>query len=199
MVFVSGDKINSFIEEKTILNCPNCSSNSLYIQAWLETPHLFFAPIFPGPLRCFGACQKCNFEIPYFKMQGLLKLEADAIKEKVRKPIWLYSGVSIGVLIILFVWYLMIMEKLNTEKYVESPQINDVFDIKLKPGEYTLYKVVSIDKDSVFVSPNKWITDGEKGIVDLRRKEYHDYTFGFSRNEWRELYNEKTILKGSRE
>jgi len=134
--------------------------------------HVFWIPFFPIGKTGVSVCGNCKQVLKLNQMPPILKMNYDNVKTRTRTPIWAFSGVF---LIVLGVIAISISDKQKGEKvsrFIASPKKDDVFEIKLKDDEYTLYKVKEVVKDTVYFYANKYQTSQETGLSDLVGKEF---------------------------
>ena len=74
------------------------------------------------------------------------------------------------------------------------PQSGDIFQIKTKDNQYTLYKVDEVQGDSVFVKANNYETNSASGLDDLKKKEYSEDILGFTKTELKQMLDKGEII-----
>ena len=77
-----------------------------------------------------------------------------------------------------------------------NPKVDDVFEVK-DGSEYTLYKVQSVEKDSVYFYSNKYETDEESGLDNLKSEgdsSYSEDIYVFSRADLKNMQTKGDLL-----
>ena len=153
--------------------CPNCkNSNVLQINIFQWYVHIFWIPIIPAGKYGVSVCNNCNQVLKEKQMPPSLKFSLDNVKRQAKVPIWNFVGL---LLIGLGVIAAIISGKYKEEKVsklVLAPKKDDIFQIKIKDGVYTLYKVFKVEGEIVFFYSNKYETNQESGLSDLKQKEF---------------------------
>ena len=179
--------------------CPNCrAANSVLINVYQRYAHVFWIPFFPIGKTGISACKGCSQVLKLNQMPESLKLNYENIKSNTRIPVWTFIGVFlIGAGIIAGV----VSENQKAEKVGKlllAPKKNDVFQIKLKDDQYTLYKVQKVERDTVYFVANKFVTDQESGISELTDKGDQAFdestTYGISIPKLVEMNNSDKIV-----
>ena len=75
-----------------------------------------------------------------------------------------------------------------------TPQVGDIFEVKTKDNQYTLYKVDQVQGDSVFIQSSNFEANKVTGLDDLKKKDYSSDVYGFSKSELKEMLNKGEIL-----
>jgi len=176
--------------------CPNCqTTNSVQIGVYQRYAHVFWIPFFPIGKTGVSACGHCQQVLKSGQMPPALKLVYDNVKARTRIPVWHFSGLFLVALIVIAV---IISDQKRGEKvgkYILAPKVNDVYEVKEKDEKYTLYKVQRIAGDTVFFVVNKYQTNQETGLDDLKSKEY-DMTvqYGLVRSKLQEMNSKDEII-----
>lgn len=162
--------------------CPNCrTANSIQMNIYQRYAHVFWIPFFPIGKTGVSVCESCRQVLQLKQMPESLKPAYDNAKSNTRIPVWTFIGVF---LIAAGIVAGVISEKQTAEKVgklILAPKVNDVFEIKLKDEEFTLYKVTKVAHDTVYFVANKYTTNQESGLTDLRTKGYDESsTYGVS-------------------
>ena len=153
--------------------CPNCrTTNSVQITVYQRYAHIFWIPMFPIGKTGVSVCVNCRQVLKLKEMPSGLRLAYDNLKADTRIPIWHFSGLALIVVAIIAV---SISEKNKAEKVsklILNPKTGDLFELKIKDTVYTLYKVLKVEKDTVFFFANQYHTNVEAGLDDLKKKPF---------------------------
>lgn len=144
-------KIKKFTDN--LQHCPFCKTFDLQVEVYRDYYHLYFIPLVAlGDKSAKIRCKSCGEPI------------RSETREKeyiisVRTPFYLYSfPILIAVTIALVIgndYY----NRSQTNKYLEHPEINDVYSIKSNANKFDSYyftKIIAIEKDSIRMLHNKF-------------------------------------------
>ncbi len=111
-----------------------------------------------------------------------------------KNPIWSYFGSFLVTLSIGFGIYNYFQSNNETEKYVQSPRINDVYGIKDANGFYYTFRIDKISNDSIYATENDYKVGMSYEIEDLNKIEnYTNNKISYSKKELENLYKEDKI------
>lgn len=82
----------------------------------------------------------------------------------------MFVGTALIVLVVIMSAFEGIKRAKQNAALILAPKAGDIFEIKTKDLNYTLYKVSSVNGDSVFVQPNLYETDRSSGISSIKSK-----------------------------
>jgi hypothetical protein len=172
-MIVYGTKTTLLKSEITWDQCPSCGkANCIQMNVFQRYVHLFWIPFLPAGKTGVSQCTNCRQVLQLKQMPPALKLSYDNLKTDTKTPLWNFIGiVLIGIALVGF----SIQSKNKAErvsKMVLAPKAGDIFEIKLKEDAYTLFKVSKVAGDTVYVADNKYQTNQESGLNDLKNKEY---------------------------
>ena len=172
-MIVYGTKTTLLKSEITWDQCPSCGkANCVQMNVFQRYVHLFWIPFLPAGKTGVSQCTNCRQVLQLKQMPPSLKLSYDNLKTNTKTPLWNFIGI---VLIGLALAGFSIQSKNQAErvsKMVLAPKAGDIFEIKLKEDVYTLFKVSKVTGDTVYVADNKYQTNQESGLSDLRNKDY---------------------------
>jgi len=197
MIFY-GTKSKEIAKEQLTDKCQNCKTqNSISMHVFQKYAHVFWIPFFPLGKTGVSECDHCKQVLKLKEMPSDLKTSYENLNGQNKTPIWMYSGLALTACLITIA---VIAGEKNDEKNAElilTPQSGDIFEIKTKDNQYTLYKVDQVEGDSVFVQVNKYEVNKLSGLADLKRKESNSYTdeeFAFTKSELKEMLSKGEIL-----
>ncbi|MGY4536611.1 phage FluMu protein Com [Mucilaginibacter sp. UYNi724] len=175
--------------------CPNCNTlNSMQMNIAQKWAHIFWIPFFPIGKTGVSQCTHCQQVLALKNMTPMLKLSYENMRSDTKIPLWTFSGIAVIIAISIFV---VIHEKQNADritKMIPTLQKNDVLHLKLANNAYSLSKVTGIHGDSVFFVNNKFQTDVETGLDDLKNKKYDTEERFFTISEIKDLYKKDELL-----
>ena len=176
-MLIYGSKTTQLAKENVTGNCPNCGTpNAVDLYVFQKYAHVFWIPLFPAGKVTLSQCTHCKQVLKPKEMSSALMDANNHLKAQSRTPVWTFTGLAlIAVLITIGV----INDKKNDERNAQlilAPKEGDIFEVKTKHNQYTLYKVASVTGESVFLYPNQYETNKLTGLDDLKRKGDNAYT-----------------------
>ena len=194
-MIIYGSKNKEIAKEHLVDKCPNCGKqNSLDLYVFQKYAHAFWIPFFPLGKTGVSQCDHCKQVLKLNEMPPFLRTAYDNLKSQGKTPIWTFSGLA---LVAVLITVIVISEKKKDEKNAKlilSPQNGDIFEIKTKDNQYTLYKVNQVQGDSVFIQANNYETNKITGLDDLKNKEYSEEILGFTKTELKQMLDDDIIL-----
>ena len=202
-MIIYGSKSKELAKEVLMDKCPNCGTqNSIDMHVFQKYAHVFWIPFFPLGKTGVSQCDHCKQVLKLKEMPTSLKTSYENLKAQTKLPIWMFSGLG---LLVIFIAAAVISGKKQDErnaKLILAPKNGDVFEIKTKENQYTLYKVDEVQADSVFIRTNNFETNKASGIADLKRKgddSFSEEVYGFSKVELKKMLEQGEIIDINRE
>jgi predicted nucleic-acid-binding Zn-ribbon protein len=178
--------------------CPKCDSpNSLDFSIYRRYTHLTLIPLFPVGKYVNIQCSNCNefFDYDDLNEQSQLQLK----KEKIKSPLWMYSGCILLVLSLLFFVNNYLEAKDKSAIYLENPTVGDIYHIKFSNGYYSTMRIDQVTKDSIYTVHNDFEAYLPYEIKDIDKQEnYSKRKINYSKTEIEKLYKEGEIIEISR-
>ncbi|WP_109302119.1 zinc-ribbon domain-containing protein [Aquimarina sp. AU474] len=196
MIIYGGKAVHlKSVQSKTGI-CPSCKTQgSLLISVFRKHAHVFWIPLFPIGKKGISQCQHCKNVLKTNEMPKPIKREYDNLKNRTKGPIWQFSG--LGIIVILMAWgsYASAADKKQESEYITFPKEGDIYEYKIKTGSYSTLKVISVSKDSVFISPNEYEISKITKIHKIDKPEnYAEFSYAISKNKLKEMYDSKEVL-----
>lgn len=170
--------------------CPSCKAFDLGIEIYRDYYHLYFIPLVAlGDKTAKIRCKSCGEPLRS-------EMREKEYVNSCRTPFYLYSIPILILIIILLIFLNDYYNKDRTRKYVESPQINDVYSIKSDANKFDSYyftKIIDIKSDSILMLHSKfeylYLQD------DFSDKDYFvkDDTLLFTRKEVKKMLDSSEI------
>lgn len=194
-MIIYGSRNKEIIKEHITDKCSNCGTqNSIDMHVFQKYAHVFWIPFFPIGKTGISQCDHCKQVLKLKEMPSSLATAYENLKAQTKTPIWMFAGLFlVAALITLGV----INDKKNDEKnaqFVVAPKAGDIFEIKTKDNQYTLFKVKQVKGDSVFVQINNYEVNKVTGLDDLKEKEFSEDLYGLSKEALKEMLNNGEIL-----
>jgi hypothetical protein len=197
-MIIYGSNTKQLAKEVLTDICPNCGTqNSVELYVFQKYAHVFWIPFLLLGKTAVSQCDHCKQVLKIKEMPSSLKTAYDNLKSQTKTPIWTFSGLA---LVAVLITVGILNDKKNDEKnakLVLTPQSGDIFEIKTKDDQYTLYKVENIEGDSAFIRINQFETNKVTGLADLKRKgesAYSEDVFPFSKTELKIMLDKGEIL-----
>lgn len=153
--------------------CANCNNaNSIEMNVFQRWAHIFWIPFFPIGKTGVSQCMHCKQVLTLKQMPEMLRISYSNLKSQAKTPIWTFSGLLLLAIIIVAVIITGKQKDERVKAMISALKANDVLEIKLDDGNYTLAKVSRVKGDSVFIVVNKFQTDKASGIDKLKKEAY---------------------------
>lgn len=154
-------------------NCPNCNtSGSVQMNVFQRYAHIFWIPVFPIGKTGVSQCTSCRQILKQKEMPASIKLGYENLKTHTKIPVWTFSGLLIIALAIAGFAIADKQKASRVSKMLTSLHKDDVLEVKVKDDQYTLFKVDHVTGNLVYVAFNKFQTNMESSIDDLKDKEF---------------------------
>ncbi|MDN3548074.1 hypothetical protein [Mucilaginibacter aquaedulcis] len=109
-------------------------------------------------------------------MPDPIKLGYENLKTYTKIPLWTYSGLLIIGLAIAGFTFADKQKKTRVNKMIYSLKKDDILEVKLKGDIYTLLKVDHVSGNLVYVAMNKYQSNSETNMDELKSKGYDTST-----------------------
>lgn len=197
-MIVYGTRGKELAKELVSQKCPNCDTqNSVELHVFQQYAHIFWIPFFPIGKKGISQCNNCKQVLQSKQMPPGLADTYDRLRAQEKTPVWMFSGLALLAVLIVAA---AITSKQKDEKntaLIAAPHQGDVFEVKTKANQYTLYKVAEIKGDSAYLQLNNYETNKISGLSDLKVKGDAAYTeeiFSFSKAELKEMLQKGEII-----
>ncbi len=133
-------------------SCKNCKAFELEIEVFMDCFHLYYIPFFSlGNKTIKIYCKNCNEVIQNESLENDYKRKTDT-------PLYFFTGTVFFTLLFSAAFiYIQYSDKRDLEM-IENPETGDAYVIKRKINDsvynYSLIKVITINKDTLTVYPN---------------------------------------------
>jgi hypothetical protein len=177
--------------------CPACGTEgSVRLHVLQKYSHILWIPLFPLGKSGVTVCDHCKQALEGKELTPASQSLFSAVKGQHKTPVWMFTGLAIIAALIPLGIYQSSQHDKKVIAMLATPQVGDVYEIKLAARSYTLYKVREVVGDSVFVAPHEYETNKISGLSDLKDKGESAYTeerIGFDRQGLLDLQNDGTI------
>jgi len=182
--------------------CPECGKmDSITVIPEFEYVHFFAIPTIPYKKRFLVYCPDCQetFNPDSFAF-------SHESKHLLKKPLWLYSGLIIAVLVIsgIIVGHKITQHNdyKHSVEYINAPREGDIYEVRSVDNEFTVMKVIAVDNDSIYCRYSSYMSDRESGIEDLYKEPYKNQfeedIFSYTKEDLLSALNDKIVLRITR-
>jgi len=177
------------------VQCPNCKKgDSIIMSIFIKYIHIFWIPVFPYGKNGISQCKYCMHTLAEKDMPPELKSAYNNLKSK-KSSIAYFAGLILISIIITFNTAMDQKNKIDRDKIIENPQVGDVYTVKLATDRYSLLKIEKIIDDVIYVIPNQYEVNKVSGISQLNKPDsYYDELMEFTRDNIKDMYNDKDII-----
>lgn len=177
--------------------CTHCGQLSsvhfIYSQRYF---HVFWIPVFPVGKAGASQCMHCKQVLTEKEMPVATKNDYHAAKSKTKTSVRYFTGLIAFGLFALLLSYKVSRLRAAEKTYIQTPRIGDVYEIKQRNNQYTLYRVAFVDGDKVSVNPHLYEADKSSGLSKIKKQHKNDYSDSFmvfSKKELVDMQNNHII------
>ena len=194
-MIIYGRKGKILAKEAVTDKCPNCQTqNSIDMYIVQNYAHVFWIPLLPIGKTGVSQCSQCKGVLKLREMPLYLMKTYETVKTKTKTPIWMFLGLAIIAVFIIVNLIDSRKKDQNNSTFITAPKAGDIFEIKTKDNQYTLFKTVWVVGDSVYVNINKYTSDKSSGLAAMKNKEYSESVYALSKKELKEMFDKGNIL-----
>jgi hypothetical protein len=176
--------------------CVSCGAQESHILVTGSYAHIFWIPIFPYKKSLTIVCSHCSMETKPKDASPEMKEFAKQLKSTVRLPIYMFAGTAIIAVLIAFFAIQGFMKDQQIEKYLDEPQVNDIYYIydatESTAYKYTIQKVVDVQGDSVSLTVNSFQYNYKPTTLDPQDG-FYNITFTLHKDDIQSLYEGNEI------
>ncbi|MEO6317126.1 MAG: zinc-ribbon domain-containing protein [Chitinophagaceae bacterium] len=202
-MIVYGTRSTELEKELVSEKCANCGTqHSILLHVFQKYAHIFWIPFFPIGKTAVSQCGNCKQVLNLKQMPASLSAACENIKPRSKTPIWMFSGLALLAAIIVAAGIGNHQQTKRNTALILTPKSGDIFEVKTKEHQYTLYKVTAMQGDSALIQINQYETNKESGLSDLKRKGATAYSaeiYAFSRAELNQMFKDGEIIDIDRE
>lgn len=178
-----GKTLTGTVESRNC-NCPECGKYSINYSSQVKYLRVFWIPTVPLRRKGFAYCDECDYWQKQKELPNSMMQEYKVLKSQLRLPKWIFSGLVILTVLILFVANLLRQDAINEKGYLAHPKVGDRYSVKLEDGNYSYYKLVNIQSDSLCFFRDLYVATNLKGLKKLMAQQvYGTDTIKFSKKD----------------
>jgi len=184
--------------ETSHIACVNCGQKDFVKFTVLgKYFHLIFIPVFPTGRKGQSVCANCRHALENAQFNPEYTKEYYRISGKFKTPKRHFGWLFLFAIITPFMLWHQSCNAKEDNGFITSPAIGDRYEIKLGWRSYTLYKVASFTKDSIYFYPSTLEVNKERMLDDdkMLKEENFDKEgiFGLSKKEIIDLRESEKI------
>ncbi len=197
MIF--GQNSKQLKQDSLIDVCSNCKKIAkIDIHVIQKYAHVFWIPTFPMEKLAISHCNNCGFTFKTHQMPPSIKAIAYKLEKESKTPIELWTGLGIFGFIFVLGFFQAALRILKSQNNLNDPKINDVVEVKINQG-FTLYRIDSIVRDSVFVCVNNYGASSQEALNKIKEKNsFSNKTLSFSNQNFKGMFFSGEIINVDR-
>ena len=184
-----------------LLVCPNCETRgNMEFSIYNKHAHVFWIPMFPMRKNGYAQCSNCKQVLESVNMPEEMRLEYDQVRSESKPRSWQFIGLLIVAVGVLMVFLNMQRESKREKEFIHAPQSGDVIEYVTETDNYSTFKIVDIDADTIYFFDNLYETNMKSGIEDIEiPSNYDTVLYMITKQELINLYEEGEIYDVNRE
>lgn len=197
MIIPSFVKKNLNQKKYSHLLCPHCKSQGgINISTFFRYLSILWIPFFAFQKGAQVLCYNCKNEVFKKDQSREIKLAVSNLKSSKGIPAWAFIGaILIATNFIVSEILLQSQDQKNLE-LLANPQANDVYGYLREDKKISIYKVIIVEADTVFISPNKYKIQEKDKLENLDQDTYYkNYYFPKTKDELLKMYEQEIIFK----
>jgi hypothetical protein len=183
-------------------DCSHCHEKDMQLLIYSSYVHIFWIPFFPYKKKAVLHCTHCQQVTEEKDISEEKKTLFKALKSSVSTPKYLFSGLAVLAILIVWLNYKSRESERNELDYLKDPKIGDVYKLvdetELTEYKYYLWKVVDVKPDSLYVSASSFTYNG---VPDELEPEdgFYDIYYSINKDLISEMYDKKEVKEIIRE
>ncbi len=178
-------------------SCPLCKSeDSILMSVFSRHAHIFWIPLFPIGKTVGSQCQNCQEVLDKKNLPSQIKDKYTDLKKGTTIPIWQFAGLFIILIAVAFFSFTNYQSEQNKLSYLDNPQKGDIYTHRIEEGEYnyTTFKIVEVEKDSIFIILNDYGVNVPSGVEEIDKEEnYSPTVFAMAKENVKLMYQKEEI------
>jgi hypothetical protein len=196
-MIIYGSRNKELASEQILEKCPDCGTqNSIDMHVFQKYGHIFWLPMFPLGMHGVSQCDHCKVVHKNNKMPQNLRLAYYNVRAKAKTPIWMFSGLALLGLLIVYGIYGSNKDDERNKQLIVNLKPNDILQLKVPEG-YTNAKITAVRGDSVFYKYNEFVVNKRSGLYKINNEgnSFSEEEEGATKKEMENKYTSKVIFK----
>ena len=195
MFFIFGIRYTFIVLEQMVNACEYCGAeNSVYLNIFQRYFHIFWIPVLPLGKIGNTQCHHCKQVLEAKEMSDEYKAAYKDLKSRAKTPIWTFAGLAVIIVLAIVGSVTSGQHREVMQGRILNPQIGDVYEYKLSPGEYTLLKVAGISGDDISLLDNTQVVNKIRGLVQLQDSPYETGSHVITKMQLAEMVENASII-----
>jgi hypothetical protein len=181
--------------------CPGCNSDELMIvDVYARYLGIFWIPFFPLGKKILVTCPKCSHQPGQHTLPQSLVLECEQLKNNSESPRYLFTGLTLTLLIAVFFIFRSFEQSNQKNEYLFDPKAGDIYEFKKDNDRYSLIKIFKVDEDSLYVQFHVDDTGDENRVNTLLQNgNFSKDRIAFSKDEINKKFKDGNFSKISQD
>jgi len=137
--------------------CLNCESKEIYVIGVSKYAHLFWIPLLPYSKKVHPVCRNCGLKINKRDISQRMINKISLAKKEFKIPFYLFSGVIIISLLIIYGIYTSNKHNIDVAKNIKNLTIKDIVVFKNEGNTYSFGKITDIKSDTIFFNFSNYV------------------------------------------
>jgi len=179
IIFGTRSKVLHNKASQAVGDCSYCgTTDAIFGYKQISYFHIFWIPVFPYKSRIMTVCNHCRQvreqrsidpqTMNQIHQEGLPKTSPGYFAGLIILLLFVGSAVAAG-----------ISSSMNTDDYLKTPAVGDVYEIKHEANGksyYTLYRIAKVGTDSIVFAINDYEAEGRNGLRKLKQQHHNSYS-----------------------
>ncbi|MBY0536820.1 MAG: zinc ribbon domain-containing protein [Chitinophagaceae bacterium] len=164
-MLIYGSRATKLKAEPIVYTCKHCQSkNTTTMVMFQKYAHVFWIPFCPIKKLAVTQCEHCKQVLEQKQFDPELKEIFAEQKSTLKTPIWTFIGLALLIVLIVTIIQDEKKESAENKVFLEQPQVGDVYTMRTKEGNYTLFLVKEVTKDSIGYWMNNYEVNKISGL-----------------------------------
>lgn len=185
------------VQTKSIphISCPSCEADMLEASIYSTYAHVYWIPLFSLGKKSFVQCCNCGKEFSKKERPVQAENKILELKSQYRIPVWHFAGVFLLAFMVMGFNYSDRQDRKEAQTLLLAPTTGDIYELKMDAKEYTTFKVLDNEGDSLAIIYNIYATNKAEGLPEINKAEnYTDAIFTIGKDQLTEMFEDGTIL-----
>jgi len=174
-------------------NTPNSVQMDIY-QRYLNV----LVPFVPYGRTATIQCSHCHITERQEFFPPQYNAEFLRLKKIKKTPLWTFTGSAAIVVFLIGGTIAQKLDDVYDAKLILEPQKGDLYEVKLRANEYTVYKVDRAEGNMTYLFENEYVTDKAYPIDNLKDKPYTKESYPVSTHSLKVMHEKGQIMSVER-
>ncbi|MEL6253544.1 MAG: zinc-ribbon domain-containing protein [Bacteroidota bacterium] len=151
--------------------CPHCQSNSIEGHVYSTYAHVFWIPVFSLGKRTVVQCNSCGHEFKKKERPLAIQNKLIELKGDYKVPVWHFAGAFLLAILVAGAFFQSGKKEKERQAFIAAPIQGDIYELKLDYKQYSSFKVLEVDNDSLTIVYNLYETNKMSGLRSINKEE----------------------------